>query len=147
MKRGYFGIAILNSKFKSNLGTLIRTAHVSGADFIATIGPRYKHEFTDTSKATRHIPLFQYDTFEEFYKSLPRGCKLVGIELEDRAQDLCDFEHPSRACYLLGAEDRGIPQDIMDKCDSLVKLKGEISLNVAVAGSIVVYDRINQWKN
>ena len=43
--------------------------------------------------------------------------------------------------YLLGAEDNGLTKAAIEKCHALVKFKSEMSLNVAVAGSIVLYDR------
>ena len=44
---------------------------------------------------------------DEFYKSLPYDCKLIGIELDDRSEPIKDFKHPERCIYLLGAEDNG----------------------------------------
>lgn len=49
-----------------------------------------------------------------------------------------------QACYLLGAEDNGLTKEAISKCQELVYLPGERSLNVAVAGSIVLYDRISK---
>ena len=89
--RGYFGIAIVNSKFESNLGSLIRTADVAGAKFVAVIGRRYKHQCTDTLKSVRRLPLFEYDTFEQFVANLPKGCKMIGIEMTDKAVDLANW--------------------------------------------------------
>jgi tRNA G18 (ribose-2'-O)-methylase SpoU len=43
--------------------------------------------------------------------------------------------------YLLGAEDHGMTKKAMEKCHHLVKFKSEKSLNVSVAGSIILYDR------
>jgi tRNA G18 (ribose-2'-O)-methylase SpoU len=51
------------------------------------------------------------------------------------------FKHPERCIYLLGAEDHGIPPEIMDKCNGSVQLLGDYCMNVATAGSIVMYDR------
>lgn len=141
--RGYFGVAIYNGKTLTNLGTLWRTANILGANYIATIGNRYNHQAGDTMKTPRHIPLFHFDTFEDFYKYLPEKCKLVGIEIDDRAKFLKDFKHPQQCCYLLGAEDEGIPLRYLNKCEYVVKLKGDTCYNMAVAGSIVLYDRIN----
>jgi tRNA(Leu) C34 or U34 (ribose-2'-O)-methylase TrmL len=47
------------------------------------------------------------------------------------------------ATYLLGAEDHGLPVDVIDRCHSLVVLDSiqPQSMNVATAGSIVIYDR------
>ncbi len=44
-------------------------------------------------------------------------------------------------CVLLGAEDHGLSKIAIEKSQFLVKFKSEFSLNVAVAGSIVLYDR------
>lgn len=49
-----------------------------------------------------------------------------------------------RAVYLLGNESSGLPKDILAGCVSTVALPGHFSLNVAVAGSIVLYDRVSK---
>ena len=139
--RGYFGVAIYMPKTETNVGTLIRTAHILGASWVCTIGRRYKEQASDTMKAVKHMPLFHYETYEHFLAALPSNCALIGVELDDRATLLENFTHPERACYLLGAEDTGIPAEVLSDCDSIVKLRGARSLNVAVAGSIVLYNR------
>lgn len=52
--------------------------------------------------------------------------------------------HPRQAIYLLGAEDHGLPPDVLARCNSVVSLEAVCrpSYNVAVAGSIILYDRI-----
>lgn len=144
MKRGYFGIGIYNWKIGINVGTLWRSANLLGANFIFTIGREYKHQCSDTLKTFKHIPLFSFDTIDDLIKYLPRDCPLIGIELTDEAKDISKFSHPERACYLLGAEDHGIPEKVLSKCHETVKLVGEYSLNVSVAGSIIMYHRILQ---
>lgn len=139
--RGFFGIGISHTKTEVNVGTLWRTAHLFGAAFVFTIGRRYKSQASDTMKSTRHIPLYHYDEIDELHAHLPNGCKLVGIELDQRAVALASYRHPQRACYLLGAEDHGLTKDEIARCHDLVRLPGEFSMNVAVAGSIVIYDR------
>ena len=69
---------------------------------------------------------------------------MIGVELCDRSIPLTSFVHPERSIYLLGAEDYGLPKEITDKCNAVVQLPGEFSLNVSVAGSIVMYDRIKK---
>lgn len=75
------------------------------------------------------------------------GKRYVGIELNRNSIALTEFTHPERAIYLLGAEDYGLPQEILDKCDSIVQIPEENSLNVAIAGSIVLYDRLSKQHN
>lgn len=141
-QRGFFGIGIENTKTVQNIGTLWRSASILGASFIFTIGNRYKKQASDTMKSYKHIPLYNYETFEDFYKSLPYDCRLIGIELDDKSTPLSEFKHPERCVYLLGAEDNGLSKGALEKCHKLVQLHGEFCMNVAVAGSIVMYDRL-----
>ena len=103
--RGYCGIGIYNGKTEVNVGTLWRSAYCFDADFIFTIGKRYKKQASDTVQAHRHIPLWHFDTFEDFHKHIPYDCQLVGVELCDGAKQLETFVHPERAIYILGQED------------------------------------------
>jgi tRNA G18 (ribose-2'-O)-methylase SpoU len=142
MKSGYFGIGILHAKTEVNVGTLWRSAAILGASFIFTIGRRYKKQASDTLEAWRHIPLFHYDTFDQFYENLPHDCQLIGVELDPTSVPVAEFKHPKRAVYLLGAEDNGLTREAIDRSHKLVQLPGEHCLNVAVAGSLIMYDRL-----
>lgn len=140
--RGFFGVAIYGGTKSGNLGTLLRTANILGANFIAMVGCKYKHQASDTMKTPKHVPVFEYDTWEEFKKAMPKNCKLIAIENYDGAVNLNDFKHPERACYILGSEARGLPQKVIQEVDEMVILNGTHCFNQAVAGSIVMYDRI-----
>ncbi len=137
----FFGIGIQNGKTPENLGVLWRSAQNLGASFIFTIGNRYAKQACDTHNAVKSMPYFHDDNFDDFFKNLPKGARLVGVELDERATDLEVFEHPRRCVYLLGAEDNGLSKLAIEKCNHLVKFKSEKSLNVSVAGTIVLYDR------
>jgi tRNA(Leu) C34 or U34 (ribose-2'-O)-methylase TrmL len=140
--RGFFGIGIYAPKNGVNIGTLWRSAYIYDAAFIFTIGRRYQKQASDTVYSTRHVPLFNYLTYEDFYKNIPYDCRLICIENSTNAKLLQDFNHPERAVYLLGAEDSGLPRNIIDK-NIVVRIPSakQFSLNVATAGSIVMYDR------
>jgi len=140
-RSGYFGIGIYNAKIGTNIGTLWRSANIFGASLIFTIGRRYKTQSSDTMKTPNHIPLFEYENFETFYDNLAWACPLVGVEITERAHAIQRFIHPKKCVYLLGAEDNGIPESIINRCHSVIALPGDYYLNVAVAGSIVMYDR------
>ena len=141
LEQGFFGIGIQNGKTPENLGVLWRSAQNLGASFIFTIGNRYANQASDTRKAVGAMPYFHYATFEDFYEHLPKGAMLVGVELDNRAVSLESFEHPRRCVYLLGAEDNGLSKKAIEKSHLLVKFTSIESLNVSVAGSIVMYDR------
>ena len=143
-KNGYFGIGCIGMKTSENYGTLFRTAQIMGADFIFLIGARFKRQSSDTMKSWKHVPLFEYETFADFNKHRPYACMLVGIELTENSIPIKDYTHPKQACYLLGAEDYGLTNEAIKACQEIIILPGERSLNVAVAGSIVLFDRINK---
>lgn len=88
------------------------------------------------------MPYFHYNTFDDFFNNLPKGTRIVGVELTEEAEGLETFHHPRRCVYLLGAEDHGLSKQAIEQSHFLVKFKSQLSLNVSVAGSIVMYDRL-----
>jgi tRNA G18 (ribose-2'-O)-methylase SpoU len=142
--RGYFGIVVWQPKSETNIGTLWRSAFLNDAAFIGTIGRRYQRQGSDTPGTANHVPLIHYADLDDLIAHLPHGCPIVGVELDDRAKMLPEFSHPQRAVYLLGAEDHGIPEHILDRCHYGVQIPTvrDWSMNVAVAGAIVMYDRL-----
>lgn len=139
--KGYFGIGCINMKSFQNYGTLFRTAQILDADFIFLIGNIFKHQPSDTMKSWRHVPTLVYNDFVDFNQHKPHECQLIGIELIDGATKLTEFKHPKQACYLLGAEDKGLTEEAISSCQEIIYLPGTRSMNVATAGSIVLYDR------
>ncbi len=87
------------------------------------------------------MPVYSYDSFSDFEKNIPYNCKLIGVELTSQACLLEKFKHPQRACYILGAEDDGLSAEAQSRCEFIICLRGIHSMNVAVAGSIVLYHR------
>lgn len=139
---GFFGIGIYHTKTEANVGTLWRSAYQLGASFIFTIGGRYKKQASDTSKAWRSIPLYHYDTMYLFLRNIPHDCLLIAVEMG--GAEIGNWQHPDRCIYLLGAEDYGLPESILVDCNQHISLAAvrQPSFNVAVAGSIVMYDRL-----
>lgn len=143
MTRGYFGIGIVNGKTEANIGSLWRAATLYEAAFVFTVGSRYKRQASDTPNTPRHTPLFEFQAMDDLLAHLPYGCPLVGVELDPRAVPLTEFKHPERACYLLGAEDHGLPLSVLDRCHMLVQIESALpaSMNVACAGSLLLHNR------
>jgi tRNA (guanosine-2'-O-)-methyltransferase len=139
--RGYFGIGIENAKKGVNVGTLWRSAYCLGAAFIFTVGRRCPREASDTVKAWRHIPLLEYADTEDFLAHRPYDCELIGVELCEQAKPLETFRHPERAIYLLGPEDGSLSAVAQAACQSVVQFGSRYCLNVAAAGTVVMYDR------
>ena len=74
--------------------------------------------------------------------ALPQGCRLVGVELLDEAVDLPSFRHPLRAAYVLGPEQGSLSPDLLARCDHVVRIPSSFCINLAMAGAIVMYDRV-----
>lgn len=141
-QNGFFGIGILNNVDEINIGTLWRSAYIMGASFIFTVDKRYKKQSSDVTNAWQKIPLYHYDTMDDLLANLPYDTRLVGVELDETSINIVEYQHPHRCVYLLGNEQTGLTAEAIEKCHELIQLPGDYSLNVSVAGSIVLYDRV-----
>ena len=145
---GYFGIGILHPKTSQNVGTLWRSAFQLGASLLYTIGGRYKTSATDTLNVPARIPLIELNDWTSFAEwAAPKAA--VWVAIEQGGTPLSEFRHPRNAIYILGSEDHGIPKSVLRGCREVVSLESEQygSYNVAVAGSLVMYDRMMKQKN
>ncbi len=141
--RGYFAIGAEQISKPMNLGNLIRSAHAFGASFFFTIAPAFAARqvgLSDTSDAAKHLPLYTYDAVDDL--TLPRGCALIGVEISDDAVELPSFPHPNAAAYVFGPERGALSPELQARCQRLVKIPTKFSLNVGMAGAIVMYDRL-----
>jgi tRNA G18 (ribose-2'-O)-methylase SpoU len=140
--KGYFGIGVEGVSKAVNVGTLFRTAHAFGAAFVFTLRARYDDREggqSDTSDTPRSVPAYDFADLEAF--RLPQGCRLVGVEISDQAIELPSFRHPRQAAYILGAEREGLSADVQSICDYVVKIPTRFSVNLGVAGALIMYDR------
>ena len=143
--RGYFGLGAEGVSKSGNMGALLRTGHAFGASFCFTVGAGWDARAArqaDTSDAPSQVPLWRFD--EAAAVVLPRGCALVGVELLDEAVDLPSFRHPLNAAYVLGPERAGLSAAMLARCRHVVRIPTRFALNLAVAGAIVMYDRLLQ---
>ena len=140
--RGYFAIGVEGLSKQGNFGNLVRTAHAFGASFFFTISAEktFNRPGTDTSRSSDHIPYYPWRSHEDMV--LPKDCRLVGIELTDDAVELPSFRHPTKAAYILGPERGNLTQASQERCDFIVKIPTQFCLNVATAGAIIMYDRV-----
>jgi tRNA G18 (ribose-2'-O)-methylase SpoU len=141
--RGYFGIGVEGISKPMNLGSLMRTAHAFGASFVFTVGAAYAREEgrnADTSDASASVPLYEFAGHADF--RLPQRCSLVGIELIDDAVELPSFRHPRTCAYVLGPERGSLSPELVAQCEHVVKIPTRFCINLALAGALVMYDRV-----
>jgi tRNA(Leu) C34 or U34 (ribose-2'-O)-methylase TrmL len=141
--RGYFGIGVEGLSKPMNAGTLFRSAHAFGASFVFTVGGVW-HEreanLSDTSDSAGQVPHYHFNGLGDL--RLPDRCALVGIELLDEAVELPSFRHPRCAAYVLGPERGSLSPALTARCEHIIRIPTSFCVNLAIAGSIVMYDRL-----
>jgi tRNA G18 (ribose-2'-O)-methylase SpoU len=143
--RGYFGIGVEGVSKSANVGALLRTAHAFGAAFCFTVAAGFDARASrgaDTADTPAHVPLWRFPNIAAM--ALPEACVLVGIELLEDATELPSFRHPLSAAYVLGPERSGLSPEMLERCRHVVKIPTRFALNLAVAGALVLYDRMLQ---
>ena len=130
-----------------NVGTLLRTAEAVGAHGVVLPGRRAA-EVTPavvnaSSGATEHLHITVVTNLAQTIKDVQHaGVWVIGVEDDERAQLYNEADLDIPLALVLGAEGTGLARLTRERCDFLVKLPmyGRIeSLNVAVAGSILLY--------
>jgi 23S rRNA (guanosine2251-2'-O)-methyltransferase len=130
-----------------NVGTLLRTAETVGVHGVilphrraVAVTPAVVNA---SSGATEHLAIALVGNLAQTMRALQeQGVWVVGVEQDERARrfDQADLTMP--LALVVGAEGSGLARLTRERCDLLVALpmRGQIaSLNVAVAGSIVLY--------
>jgi tRNA G18 (ribose-2'-O)-methylase SpoU len=143
--RGYFGIGVEGVSKSANVGALLRTAHAFNAAFCFIVGAGFDARagrLADTAGSSAHVPLWRFPDIGSL--SLPQHCDLVGVELLDDATELPSFHHPPSAAYVLGPERSGLSPAMRQRCRHFVRIPTRFALNLAVAGALVLYDRLLQ---
>ncbi len=140
--RGYFGIGVERLSKPTNAGNLFRSAHAFGASFVFTVNtlPAKQRLYSDTSNSFENMPYYAWETLDDM--ALPKGCSLVGVELLEDAVDLPEFHHPRACAYILGPERGSLSEGVLEKCQHTIKIPAKFCVNVAIAGAIVMYDRL-----
>jgi tRNA G18 (ribose-2'-O)-methylase SpoU len=140
--RGYFAVGVDGISKPMNLGNLLRISHAFGASFFFTVAGRVRlaDAQSDTSRAEGQMPLYHFERAGDL--RLPSGCRLVGVEIVDDAIELPRFKHPARAAYVFGSERMSLSPETMSRCEFVVKIPTRFSINVGMAGAIVLYDRL-----
>ena len=141
---GYFGIGIVKPKHEANVGTLWRSAWQLGASFIFTVATRFKYEASDTTQAYKQLPLHKHEDWGGFAGEFAarRGVGGGG----DGGHAPAGFRTSAARVYVLGSEDNGLNRPVVEACQCHVALPKWVgrssSYNVAMAGTLVMYDRM-----
>jgi tRNA (guanosine-2'-O-)-methyltransferase len=128
----------------ANLGTLLRTCDAVGACMAVPRFP-WVPEALARGNTLRRPPCLHWtgDPLGWLERQRERGLHIVGVELAEEAVRLADLPAARRPTVMvLGHEQSGIPPEALDLLDEVVEIPmvgSGASLNVAVAGSLVLY--------
>ena len=127
-----------------NIGTLIRSALAFGIDQVIlskNCVDLYNDKLLRAMQgANFHISCIYGDLTEIIEKLQANGVVVVGSALEN-GQDISLIEKTEKMAFIVGTEGNGMNQNILDKCDYIgyIPIQTIESLNVAIAGSILMY--------
>ncbi|MDT3439115.1 MULTISPECIES: TrmH family RNA methyltransferase [unclassified Pseudofrankia] len=128
-----------------NLGTLLRTCDAVGACLAVPRGPHWISEALAQGNTLRHRSCVHRvaDPLDWLASHRAAGTAIVGVELAEGSVRLGDLPAArGRTVMVLGHEGTGIPDEAVPLLDTVVEIPmvgtGH-SLNVAVAGSLVLY--------
>lgn len=140
-----------NLRDPGNMGTIIRTAHaVNASAIVLTKGcadPYAPKTVRATMGSVFKVPLVTMETIEEMDRLKEKGYKIIGGGLTGDAVNLFDADIKGNCAFVLGNEANGISQEVMSKCDMIVKIPmpgGLESLNASVAGALMMYEYLRK---
>ena len=134
-----------------NLGAIIRTADAAGADGIL-IPERRAAGVTGTvakasAGASEYVPISRITNVARTLEEL-KSRNIWTVGLDERGQQTYDaLDYNMDCAIVLGAEGKGLHDLVRKRCDFLVSIpmRGKVpSLNVSVAGAVIMYEVARQ---
>lgn len=152
-KRGQYSLVVVLDGVEDphNLGAILRTADSAGADGVV-IPERRAASVTGTvtkasAGASEHLPIAKVTNIARSVEEL-KDRNIWTVGLDERGPQTYDaLDYKMDCAVVLGAEGKGLHDLVKKKCDFLVSIPmlGKVpSLNVSVAGGIVLYEIVRQ---
>ena len=134
-----------------NLGALLRTADAAGVDGVLLPERRSAQVNATAAKvsagAVEHVRIARVTNMVRSLEELKRN-NIWCVGLDERGtQDYDAFDFRSNCVLVLGREGAGLHDLVRRTCDHLLRIPmaGKVaSLNVSVAGAIVMYEAMRQ---
>lgn len=133
-----------------NLGTLARTAAAFGCELLAclpgTVDPWNPKAVRGSAGSLFRLAVVQPEPDELWAWLAGHGFAVVGADAAGEAVSLAGVAQ--RTALVVGNEGAGISGPVRERCERLVAVPmrgGTESLNVAVAGGILLYEITREW--
>jgi 23S rRNA (guanosine2251-2'-O)-methyltransferase len=149
---GYkFLLALDGVEDPHNLGALLRSADGAGIDGVILPERRSAPLSAVTAKssagASEHVRIAQVVNITRALEAMKKQhIWIVGLD-ERGTPDYTDFDFRQDVCLVLGSEGSGLHDLVKRTCDHLLRIPmaGSVSsLNVSVAGAVVMYEAMRQ---
>ncbi|MFC5652760.1 TrmH family RNA methyltransferase [Paenibacillus solisilvae] len=135
-----------------NVGTIIRSADAVGADAVVlgrgSVDLYNPKTVRSTMGSLFHLPIIEADLAELLPEAKKQGIRLVGTSLQ--ASATCyGYDWSGPTWLLLGNESNGLSSYSLEMVDEnvIIPMHGQSeSLNVAMAGTVLLYEALRQRK-
>ena len=153
---GKLPVSLLLDNIRSmyNVGSFFRTADGAGVESIYLSGITArppKNAITKTALGAEDSVRWvdSPNALETVDEMRGRGYEIAAIETAVTAVDLFDWKPRWPVLLLFGHEVDGIGDELLDRCDTFVRLPMlgvKHSLNVSSAGAIVLYELLRKYR-
>ena len=133
-----------------NLGTIIRTAHAAGVNAViltkGTVDIYNDKTIRSTMGSIFYIPIIYDNDLSLLKKLKDEGFSFVATSLEE-SKNFFEEDLSGKVILSVGNEGNGISEEIFELADKKVKIPmpgGAESLNVGVATSIILFEKVRQ---
>lgn len=147
-----FFLALDGVEDPHNLGALLRSADGAGVDGVV-LPERRSAPLTgvvakSSAGASEHVRIARVTNLTRALEIMKKeNIWMIGLE-ERGTADYTDFDFAGRdCCLILGSEGTGLHELVKRTCDFLLRIpmQGSVSsLNVSVAGAVVMYEALRQ---
>lgn len=136
-----------------NIGSLFRTADAFGIKKLVFCGEQIPlgRKMTKTSRATEKVVNYEVKENASEIVSLykKQGYHIVALEITSESTSIhsCTFSKEKPIVLIIGDENFGISQDILNQCDAIIHIDmfgQNSSMNVVQATTIALYEMTKQ---
>jgi len=146
-----FFLALDGVEDPHNYGALLRSADGAGVDGVVVperrSAPLSAIAAKTSAGASEHVRLAQVVNVTRALETMKkRNIWIVGLD-ERGTPDYTEFDFRQDCCLVLGSEGSGLHELVKRTCDHLLRIPmaGSVtSLNVSVAGAVVMYEAMRQ---
>ena len=136
-----------------NTGVIVRTAAACGAGAVIVSesgsDPYLRRSVRNSMGTIFSLPVVYSDNLADTMRTLREKHRfsIIAAHLGEKSVSLHEVDFSSNCCVVLGHEQFGVSEEILDECDTVMQIpmaEGVDSFNVGCASAIVLYEAFRQ---